>query len=137
MALDPRSSIRRIVIQTISSLGLGILVAGATFGSTALSNDIRLLVLLGAIGLFVCGLFVGTKIGRGWFGGILLCLPLCTLFAFFVLQQVAFLWPTLLLWPAAAFAGLFFFSGRRFRSALVAGAVALLIFSAWFCVVYI
>src|SRR6202035_2617626 len=107
MAVAPKS-IRRIVIETISSLGLGVVVAGVTFGSTALSNDIRLLVLLGAIALFGCGLFVGSKIGLRWDTGLFLCLPVCALFAFFVLQQLAFLWPTLLLWPAAAFAGIFF-----------------------------
>jgi peroxiredoxin len=136
MAVAPKS-IRRIVIETISSLGLGVVVAGVTFGSAALSNDIRLLVLLGAIALFGCGLFFGSKIGRRWDTGLLLCLPVCALFAFFVLQQLAFLWPTLLLWPAAAFAGIFFFRDRRFRGLLAGGAIALLVFSIWYCVAYI
>src|SRR5438270_12314244 len=136
MAVDPKS-IRRTVIQTVSSFGLGVVVAGVTFGSTALSNDIRLLELLGAIALFVVGLFVGSKIGRGWFAGVLLCLPVCALFAFFVLQQLAFLWPTLLLWPAAAFVGLSLFGSRRFRGVFVGGMTGLMIFSAWDCAVYL
>jgi len=136
MAIDPKS-IRRIVVQTAGPLGLGIVVAGVTFGSTAISNDIRLLVLLGTVWLFVFGLLVGAKIGRGWLEGVFLCLPVCIVFAFFVLQQLAFLWPTLLLWPAATFVGLFFFSDRRFRGLLVSAAIALVVFSAWCCVAYI
>src|SRR5207237_2965237 len=53
------------------------------------------------------------------------------------LQQLAFLWPTLLLWPAAAFVGLFLFGSRRFRGVLMGGTIALLIFSAWYCAAYI
>jgi thiol-disulfide isomerase/thioredoxin len=137
MAQDPRLPTRGAFIQSLASLGLGVVVAGITFGSTALSDDIRLLVLLGAIALLACGLFVGSKIGRPWYTGVLLCLPGCALFAFFVLQQLAFLWPTLLLWPAAAFAGIFFFRDRRFLGLLAGGAIALLVFSIWYCVVYI
>jgi hypothetical protein len=106
-------------------------------GSTILSNDLRLLVLLGAIALLVCGLFVGASIGRSWFGGTLLCLPLCAVFTFFVLQQLPFLWPTLLIWLAAAFIGLFFFSDRRLWGLTISATIAVLIFSTWYCVAYI
>jgi thiol-disulfide isomerase/thioredoxin len=130
-------SIRNILVQSISSLGLGVAVAGVTFGSTALSNDIRLLVLLGGVALLVCGLFVGANVVQNWIAGVLLCLPVCGLFAFFVLQQLAFLWPTLLLWPAAALIGFFFTSRSRYRSPLVGGVIALLVFLAWYCVAYV
>jgi thiol-disulfide isomerase/thioredoxin len=134
---SPRSSIRKIVIQSLGSFGLGLFVLGIVIGSTFLSNDIRLLVLLGAIALLVCGFFAGAKIGRGWLAGALLCLPLCAGFAFTVLQQLPFLWPTLLVWPVAGFTGLFFFSGRRSRCVFVSAMITLLIFSAWYCVAYI
>ena|ERR1700724_3638754 len=75
MAQDPRLPTREAFIQSLASLGLGVVVAGITFGSTTLSDDIRLLVLLGAIALLACGLFVGSKIGRRWYTGVLLCLP--------------------------------------------------------------
>ena len=106
-------------------------------GSTALSTDIRLLVVLGAITLLVCGLFAGAKIGRGWLAGALLCLPLCAAFAFVILQQLPSLWPTLLIWLIAAFIGLFFFSGRRLRGVFITATIALLIFSTWYCLAYI
>jgi peroxiredoxin len=106
-------------------------------GSTILSDDLRLLVLLGAIALLVCGLFVGASIGRSWFGGTLLCFPLCAVFTFFVLQQLPFLWPTLLIWLAAAFIGLFFFSDRRLWGLTISATIAVLIFSTWYCVAYI
>jgi hypothetical protein len=134
---NPRSSIRRIIFQSLSSFGLGLFALGVVIGATFLSNDIRLLVLLGGIALLVCGLFAGAKIGRGWLAGALLCMPLCAGFAFTVLQQLPFLWPTLLIWPVAAFIGLFFVSGRRSRSLFVSTTIALLIFSAWYCVAYI
>jgi thiol-disulfide isomerase/thioredoxin len=47
------------------------------------------------------------------------------------------LWPTLLIWLAAAFIGLFFFSGRQFRAFFVGTTITLLIFSTWYCVAYI
>ena len=137
MLVSPRLSIRRIIIQSLGLLGLGLVIAGADLGSSALSDDIRLLFLVGVIGLFGSGLFAGARIGRGWLQGVLLWLPICALFAFFVLQQLPFLWPTLLLWLAATFAGLFFFGDRRFRPLMVSVTIALVVFSAWCCVVYI
>lgn len=135
--MRPRSSIRRIIIPSLSSFGLGLLVVAVVMGSTALSNDLRQLVVLGAIALLVCGLFTGAKIGRSWLSGTLLCLPLCAIFAFFVLQQLPFLWPTFLIWLATAFIGLFFFSHRRLRSLIITATIALLIFSTWYCVAYV
>ena len=135
--MGPNSSLRKIVIQSLSSFGLGLVALGVVVSSTFLSTDIRLLVLLGAIALLVCGLFVGAKIGRDWLAGTLLCLPLCAAFAFVVLQQLPALWPTLLIWPVAAFVGLFFFAGRRSRGVLFTATITLLIFSTWYCVAYI
>jgi len=130
-------STRRIIIQSLSPFGLGLFFLGIVIGSTFLSNDIRLLVVLGAITLLVCGFFAGAKIGRGWLAGTLLCLPLCAGFAFTILEQLPFLWPTLLIWSVATFIGLFFFSGRRLRGVFVSATITLLIFSAWYCVAYI
>jgi energy-coupling factor transporter transmembrane protein EcfT len=64
--MSPGSSLREIVIQSLSSLGIGLVALGMMIGSTSLSTDIRLLVLLGAIALLICGFFVGAKIGRRW-----------------------------------------------------------------------
>jgi peroxiredoxin len=135
--MSSRPSVPGKVIQGLSSFGLGLVVVGVVFGSTFLSDDIRLLALLGAIALLGCGLFAGARISRDWLGAAFLCLPVCALFAFFVLQQLPFLWPTLLIWPTATVIGLFFFSGRRFRAALISTTVALLIFSTWYCIAYI
>jgi cytochrome c biogenesis protein CcmG/thiol:disulfide interchange protein DsbE len=126
---------RRIIIQSLAALGLGLLVAGIVFGSTVLSDDIRLIVLLGAIALLLCGIFAAAKIDRGWLVGALFCLPVCGLFAFFVLQQLPFLWPTLLIWLSAATIGLLFFSAPR--RLIVIGLIALFIFSGWYCTAYI
>ncbi|MEY2486362.1 MAG: hypothetical protein QOH39_2010 [Verrucomicrobiota bacterium] len=135
--MSPKPSIRGRIVRSLCSFGLGLVVLGVVIGSTFLSSDIRLLFLLGAGALFVCGLFAGAKIGRNWLTGALLCLPLCATFAFAVLQQLPALWPALLAWPIAAFIGLFFFSSRRSWSVLVSATIALLIFSSWYCVAYI
>ena len=137
MPVSPGSSPRRIIIQGLAWFGLGLFVVVVAFGSTFLWDDIRLLVLLGTIALFGCGLFAGTKVGRSCFEIVLLSLPACAFFYFFVVQQLPFLWPTLLLWPAAAFTGVFLFSGWRMRWVFVSAAIALLIFSGWYCVAYI
>ena len=135
--MGPGSSTRRIVIQSLAAFGLGLAVVGIVFGSTVLSDDIRLIVLLGLIACLLCGFFAGAKIHRGWLVGTLLCLPVCGLFVYFILQQLPFLWPTLLIWPAATFIGLYFFGDRRARSVLISATTALLIFSGWYCAVYI
>jgi thiol-disulfide isomerase/thioredoxin len=57
------------------------------------------------------------------------------LFAFFVLPQIPFLWPTLLLWAAIVIVLLF---RTRFRKIItIGGAVILVAASAWYCVFYI
>ena len=57
------------------------------------------------------------------------------LFAFFVLPQIPFLWPTLLLWAAIVMVLLF---RTRFGKIIrIGGAVILVATSAWYCVFYI
>lgn len=136
MAIGASSSLRGI-IKGLGLLGLGLLVSVIVFGSTFFSDDIRLIVLLGAIALFLCGLLVGARVGRGWLTGILLCLPLCAVFAFFVLQQLPSLWPTLLIWPATTVIGLFLFNPRQSKGAFISATIALAVVLAWYCAGYI
>ena len=82
----------------LMALGLGVVAAAAVFGiSLAVSEDLRLLYVSGAIVLFFSATWVGAKSGRDWLSACLLCLPLAGMFGFFVLHQLPFLWPNLLL----------------------------------------
>jgi len=59
------------------------------------------------------------------------------MFGFFVLRQLPFLWPNLLLWALAAALGLFLLSAPLRGRAMVIGVVFLLAISAWYCASYI
>jgi thiol-disulfide isomerase/thioredoxin len=122
----------------LGSLGLGLLAAALIFGlSLAVSDDLRLLYVSGAIALFSCAAWLGARNKRDWLNACLLYLPLAGVFSFFVLQQLPFLWPTLLLWALALGFGLFLSAARRRNAALIFGMVVLLAASAWYCVTYI
>src|SRR5437868_14868858 len=78
----------------LGSLGLGMLAAGAVFGaSLAVSDDLRLMYLVGVIVLFCAATWMGAKSGRDRLSACLLYLPLAGMFGFFVLGQLPFLWP--------------------------------------------
>ena len=122
----------------LGSLGLGVLAAGAVFGaSLAVSDDLRLMYLVGAIGLFCGAIWIGAKSGRDWLSACLLYLPLAGMFGFFVLGQLPFLWPHLLSWALAIAVGLFLLAPRLNGKARISGVVILFAISAWYCMSYI
>ena len=122
----------------LGSLGLGLLASGLVFGvALAVSEDLRLLYVRGAIVLFFSATWVGAKSGRDWLSACLLYLPLSGMFGFFVLQQLPFLWPHLLLWALATVLGLFLLATRVGSGARTSGVVVLLAISAWYCMSYI
>ncbi len=122
----------------LGSLGLGLLPPAFVFGvSLAVSEDLRLLYLGGAILLFFGATWVGAKSGQDWVSACLLYLPLAAMFAFFVLRQLPFLWPNLLLWALATVLGLFLLTPRLGSREMISGIVVLLAVSAWYCVSYI
>jgi len=118
------------------AFGIGIIVAAAVFGSALLvSDDLRLLYLGGALLLAVAAFLLGARAREDWIAGVLLLFALMFLFAFFVLPQIPFLWPTLLLWAAIVIVLLF---RTRFGKIItIGGAVILVAASAWYCVFYI
>jgi thiol-disulfide isomerase/thioredoxin len=103
----------------------------------AVSEDLRLLYIVGAIVLFFGATWVGAKSGRDWLGACLLYLPLAGMFGFFILQQLPFLWPHLLLWALATVLGLFLLAIRMGSRTRTSGVVVLLAVSAWYCISYI
>jgi peroxiredoxin len=120
------------------SIGLGLLIPALVFGlAVAISEDLRLFYILGAILLFFGAIWVGARSRRDWLSVCLLYLPLAGMFGFFVLRQLPFLWPHLLLWALAAALGLFFLVARLKGKAIMSGVVVLLVLSAWYCMSYI
>ena len=102
----------------LGSLGLGVLAAGAVFAaSLAVSDDLRLMYLVGVIVLFGGATWMGAKSWRDWLSPCLLYLPLAGMFGFFVLGQLPFLWPHLLLWALAIAIGLSLLVARLNRKA--------------------
>lgn len=118
------------------AFGIGILVAAAEFGIVVVvSEDLRLLYFSGALLLAVAAFFLGARAREDLIAAVLLLFASTFLFAFFVLPQTPFLWPTLLLW--AAIVTLLLFRKRFSKVARIVGAVMLLAVSAWYCAFYI
>jgi len=122
----------------LGSLGPGVLAAGAVFAaSRAVSDDLRLMYLVGVIVLFGGATWMGAKSWRDWLSPCLLYLPLAGMFGFFVLGQLPFLWPHLLLWALAIAIGLSLLAARLNRKAMISGVVILFAISVWYCMSYI
>jgi hypothetical protein len=118
------------------AFGIGIIVAAAVFNiALIISDDLRLLYLSGALLFAVAAFLLGTREGEDWIAAVLLLFASAFLFAFFVLSQTPFLWPTLLLWMAIVVWLLF---RKRFaRIITIVGAMILIAVSAWYCASYI
>ena len=138
MNLTPTNGRRASWKLRVGSLGLGVLAGVLAFGvGLAVSEDLRLLYVSGAIVLFFGATWVGAKSGRDWLSACLLYLPLAGMFGFFVLHQLPFLWPNLLLWALATALGLFLLAARLRGTAMISGVVVLLAISVWYCMSYI
>jgi len=113
------------------AFAIGIFVAAAVFGiALVLSDDLRLLYLRGAVLLAVAAFLLGPRARDDLIVAVLLLFASTFLFAFFVLPQTPFLWPTLLLW--AAILTLLLFRKRFDKAIRIAGAAILAAVSTWF-----
>src|SRR5205823_11823071 len=118
------------------ALGIGILVAAAVFGiALVVSDDLRLLYVSGALLLAVAAFFLSAKAREDLIAAILLLFASMFLFAFFVLPQTPFLWPTLLLWVAIVV--WLIFRKRFSRIVTIVAAMILIGGSVWYCTFYI
>jgi thiol-disulfide isomerase/thioredoxin len=118
------------------AFGIGIIIAAAIFGiALVISDDLRLLYLSGGLLLGVAAFLLTAKAREDWIAAVLLLFASTFLFAFFVLPQIPFLWPTILLW--AAIVMLLLFRTRFGKIIRIGGAVILVAASAWYCVFYI
>ena len=122
----------------LGTFGLGLLAPGVVFGTAlGISEDLRLLYVVGAIVLFSAAAWVNARGGRDWLSALLLYVPLAGMFGFFVLFQLPFLWPHLLLWALTIALGLFLLTARLKRGGRISGIVTFLAISAWYCISYI
>lgn len=130
------------------ALGLGLLVLAAVVGlmlcgsySPAiafLGTDARAFHLLGAVLIVGGALWLGAKGNSSVWSASLLWVPLAMAFAMSTLQDLPFLWPSLLLWISCAVVGVRLFSpARRERLWAGAGMGLLLLVSLWYCGSYI
>lgn len=118
------------------AFGIGILIAAVIFGIALLvSEDLRLLYLGGGLLFAVAAFLLSTRAREDLIAAVLLLFAPALLFAFFVLSQSPFLWPTLLLW--AAIVALLLFQNRYGKIIRISGAVTLVAVSAWYCAFYI
>jgi peroxiredoxin len=83
----------------------------------------------------VAAFFLGTRAREDLIAAVLLLFASAFLFAFFVLSQTPFLWPTLLLWTAIV--AWLLFRERFARIITIVGPVILIAVSAWYCASYI
>ena len=134
--MDSMSVFRASWKVRLVAFGIGIIVAAAVFGiALVISDDLRLLYLSGALLFAVAAFLLGTRAREDWIAAVLLLFASAFLFAFFVLPQTPFLWPTLLLWMAIVVWLLF---RKRFaRIITIVGAMILIAVSAWYCASYI
>jgi peroxiredoxin len=134
--MDSMSAFRASWKGRLVAFGIGILVAAAVFGiALAVSDDLRLLYVNGALLLAFAAFLLGAPAREDWVAAILLLFASTFLFAFFVLPQTPLLWPTVLLWVAIVVWLLF---RKRFaRIITIAGTMILVAVSAWYCVLYI
>jgi len=120
------------------ALGLGILALIIVVAvALKFSNDLRLIYAEGAI-LLLCGAaWLGCK-KEDWFAIVLLVAPLTTFFSYEALPQLPAMWPNLVLWLAAAVAGLFLVRTWRKQSGVGIALIAAVLFgSAWYCGWYV
>ncbi len=118
------------------AFAIGIFVATVVFGiALVVSDDLRLLYLIGASLLAAAASFLSAKAREVLTVAVLLLFASTSLFALFVLPQTPSLWPTLLLWVAIVVWLLF---RKRFGGIITTvGAIILIAVSVCYCVSYI
>ena len=100
---------------------MGVLAPDIVFGiSLAISGGFAFYVS-GAVCFFSAQPGWALRAGGDWLSACLLYLPLAGMFGFFVLHQLPFLWPNLLLWALATALGLFLLAARLRGTAMISG----------------
>ena len=133
------SSVTRSIWTAASALAIGVATAATTVAVILwVTNDMRLMLLLGAVGLFAGALWAGGRRRGSVVGFLLLILPLLLLFVTQVVPEMPGLWPHLMLWFAFALVGWMGFrsQGRPSRATIAALAVLAAVGS-WYAFAYV
>jgi thiol-disulfide isomerase/thioredoxin len=102
------------------------------------TNDMRWLLVVGAVGLFGLGLWQGGRRAGGTVAFLLLCLPLFALTALLILPELPGLWPHLPLWLGFASIGWWGFRpARRFSRVAVLALATLTAASGGYALAYV
>jgi peroxiredoxin len=122
-----------------SALAIGLATAATTVAVILwVTNDMRLMLLLGAVGLFGGALWAGSRRRGGVIGFLLLSLPLLLLFGTHVVSEMPGLWPHMVLWFALALVGwLGFRSQGRPSRATIAALAILAAVGSWYAFAYV
>ena len=128
---------------SVRSAALALAIGVATTATTVavilwVTNDMRLMLLLGAVGLFGGALWAGSRRRGGVVGFLLLSLPLLLLFGTQVVPEMPSLWPHMMLWLALALVGwLGFRSQGRPSWTTIAALVVLAAMGSWYAFAYV
>jgi thiol-disulfide isomerase/thioredoxin len=125
--------------RRLGSLGLGVLILGAVYCFAAfVSNDMRLVYVIGAILLFCSAMWIGATSKGDWSAIALLSMPLLTGFGCLVLVKMPVLWPHLLCWTIAGLIGSQLLAAEPPRRTLaIYGAGLFVAASFWYCMRYV
>jgi thiol-disulfide isomerase/thioredoxin len=103
-----------------------------------ITNDMRLMLLLGAVGLFGGAVWAGSCRRGGIVGFLMLNLPLMLLFGSQVVPEMPTLWPHMALWLALGLLGWLGFrsEGRPSRTTIAAVAIVVAV-GLWYAFAYV
>jgi hypothetical protein len=129
------------VVTAVLSLLTGLAVPIAVFGTVLLiSNDMRVALAVGMVGLFVAALLLGRsrRAGSIWVP-LALGAPLSAVFAAMVLGELPGLWPHIAGWILAGTLGWLGVQTktRRGKAAVLATTCVLALLSVWYATAYV
>jgi len=121
------------------AFGLGIAITIAIFGMILLvSNDMRLVLLLGSVALFGSALWVGAQRRGGPVAFLLLCLPLMLSYGAIAVPELPGLWPHLASWLGFALLGWYGFrTGLRPTALVLVAGFVVTVLSLWYGAAYV
>lgn len=124
-------------LTPLVALACGIAIAGAVAGLILwVTNDMRLVLLLGSASLFAAASIIGGHLRGGVVSLLMLCTPLLLLFGLLAVPELPRLWPHLPFWFFfALLAWLGFHPTRRFASVVV--GLALSLAAGWYALAYV
>lgn len=127
----------RRVLTPLVALACGIAIAGAVAGLILwVTNDMRLVLLLGATSLFAAAAIIGRHLRGGIVSFLMLCSPLMLIFGLFAVPELPRLWPHLPFWFCFALLAWLGFQPKR-RLASVAAGLTLSVLAGWYALSYV